>query len=384
MEFYGYVRNDASIGVRNHVLALSTVLCTGPIPERIADNVEGVVPIRHPWCFPTGETRIILQGVVRNPNVAGVVIMGLGCEGYDESDLLKDLESVDKPKIAFNIRDEGGTSKLLSKGIQAAREMVKDASTLKREAVDIKHLRVGIKCGGSGATSGLAANPAVGKVADMLVDLGATVIFSEPIEMLGAEDFLARRAVNREVEDKIREIIGSALVYYREKRPSIGSMIGERIISPGNVRAGLTTATEKALGAVLKGGTAPIQGVLKYGETPEKNGLYIMDGTGIMFGDVATLIGFIAADCQITIFTTDRGSVVGTPIAPVLKVCGNSDTFDKMEDNLDINAGEIIRGNKRIDETGEEIFKEIIEVASGKLTKSEIHKCWEFDYVRSL
>jgi altronate dehydratase large subunit len=384
MEFYGYVRNDGSIGVRNHVLALSTVLCTGPIPERIADNVEGVVPIRHPWCFPTGETRIVLQGVVRNPNVAGAVIMGLGCEGYDESDLLKDLKSVDKPKIAFNIRDEGGTSKLLSKGIQTTREMVKDASTLKRQAVDIKHLRVGIKCGGSGATSGLAANPAVGKMADMLVDLGATVIFSEPIEMLGAEDFLARRAVNEEVADKIREIIGSALVYYREKRPSIGSMIGERMISPGNVRAGLTTATEKALGAVLKGGTAPIQGVLKYGEAPEKNGLYIMDGTGIMFGDVATLIGFVAADCQITIFTTDRGSVVGTPIAPVLKVCGNSDTFDKMEDNLDINAGEIIRGNKRIDETGEEIFKEIIEVASGKLTKSEIHKCWEFDYIRSL
>jgi len=384
LKFYGYVRKDGSIGVRNHILAISTALCTGPVPERIASNVEGVVPIRHPWCFPTEETKSVLQGVIKNPNIAGAIIMGLGCEGYDENDLLRDLEAVDKPKIAFNIRDEGGTSKLLARGIQTAREMVQEASTLKREGLDIKNLKVGIKCGGSGATSGLAANPAVGKAADMLVAEGATVIFSEPIEMLGAEDFLERRAVNKEVADRIREITANALVYYREKRPSIGSMIGERMVSQGNVKAGLTTATEKALGAILKGGTAPIQGVLKYGEAPTKNGLYIMDGTGIMFGDVATLIGFIPAGCQITMFTTDRGPVVGIPIAPVLKVCGNSYTFEKMMDNLDLDAGEIIKGNKTIDEMGEEIFKEIIEVASGKLTKSEIHRCWEFDYVRSL
>lgn len=384
MKFYGYVRKDGSVGVRNHILALSTVLCTGPVPERIANLVQGVVPIRHPWCFPTEETRVVLQGMIKSPNTAGAIIMGLGCEGYDEKDLLRDVEEVDKPKIAFNIRDEGGISKLLARGMQSAQEMVKEASTLKREEVDIKELKVGIKCGGSGATSGIAANPAVGKAADMLVAEGATVMFSEPIEMLGAEDFLARRAVNKDVANKIREIISDALVYSRQKRPSIGSTIGERMISPGNIKAGLTTATEKALGAVLKGGTAPIEGVLKYGEAPTENGLYIMNGTGIKFGDVCTLIGFITAGCQITIFTTDRGPVVGTPIAPVLKVCGNPYTYEKMKDNLDINAGEIIKGNKMVDEMGGEIFEEIIQIASGKLTKSEIHKCWEFDYVRSL
>lgn len=384
MEFFGYVRKDGSIGVRNHVLALSTVLCTGPVPEKIADMVEGVVPIRHQWCFPTNETHVVLQGILKHPNVAGAIVMGLGCEGYDEKDLINDVKKVDKPKVAFNIREEGGISKLISRGIQTAREMVKNASKLKREKVDVKNLKVGIKCGGSGATSGLAANPAVGKAVDKLIAEGATVIFSEPIEMIGAENFLARRAINKEVADKIKEIIYNSLIYYRKKRPSFKSAIGERMISPGNIKAGLTTATEKALGAVLKGGSAPIQGVLKYGETPKKNGLYIMDATGIMFSDVATLIGFIAAGCQIIIFTTDRGSVVGTPIAPVIKVCGNPNTYEKMEDNMDINAGEIIKGNISIEEMGEQIFKEIIEVASGKLTKSEIHKCWEFDYIRSL
>jgi len=384
MEFYGYVRKDGSFGVRNHVLALSTVVCTGEIPERIAHMVEGVVPIRQQWCFSTDETSVILQGMVRNPNVAGAVIMGLGCEGYDEEDLINDIKNLDKPKVCFNIREVGGTSNAISKGIQASCEMVKEVSTLKREKIDIKNLKIGVKCGGSGATSGLVANPAVGKAVDKLVAEGATVIFSEPVEMVGAEEYLARRAVNEDVAKKIKEIILNGVLYFREKRPGIKSTIGERMLSPGNIRAGLTTATEKALGAVLKGGSAPIQGVLKYGEAPSGNGLFIMDAVGIEMSDVSILIGFLAAGCQMTVFTTDRGSPVGTPIAPVLKVCGNPDTYNKMEDNMDINAGEIFKGNISIEEMGEKIFNEIIEVTSGKLTKSEIHKFWEFEYIRSL
>jgi len=384
MEFCGYVRKDGSFGVRNHVLALSTVVCTGEVPERIAHMVEGVVPIRQQWCFPTDETSVVLQGMVRNPNIAGAVVMGLGCEGYDEEDLMNDIKNIDKPKVCFNIREAGGTSKAISKGIQAACEMVKETSTLKREKIDIKNLKIGVKCGGSGATSGLASNPAVGKAVDRLVAEGATVIFSEPVEMVGAEDILARRAVNEDVAKKIKEIILNSVLYFREKRPGIKGVIGERIISPGNIRAGLTTATEKALGAVLKGGSAPIQGVLKYGEAPSGNGLFIMDATGIEMSDVSMLIGFLTAGCQMTIFTTDRGTPVGTAIAPVIKVCGNNNTYNKMEDNMDINAGEIFKGNISIEEMGEKIFNEIIEVASGKLTKSEIHKCWEFEYIRSL
>jgi len=385
MEFYGYVRKDGSIGIRNHVLALSTVCCTGDVPERIAHLVEGVVPIRQQWCFPTDETSVVLQGMVRNPNVVGAVIMGLSCEGYDEEDLMNDIKNLDKPKVCFNVREVGGTSKAILMGMQAACEMVEEASTLKREKIDIKNLKIGVKCGGSGATSGLAANPAVGKAADKLIAEGATVIFSEPVEMVGAEDILARRAVNEDVAKKIKEVISDGVLYFREKRPGIKSTIGERIISPGNIRAGLTTATEKALGAVLKGGSAPIQDVLKYGETPSGNGLFIMDSNGIEMADASVLIGFLAAGCQMTVFTTDRGNAgVGTAIAPVLKVCGNNDTYNKMENNMDINAGEIFKGNISIDEMGEKIFNEIIEVASGKLTKSEIHKCWDFEYIRSL
>lgn len=384
MEFNGYVNKDGSFGIRNHVLALSTVICTGEVPERIANALEGVVPIRHQWCSPVKETSIVLTGMVRNPNVMGAVIMGLGCEGYDEKALMNDIKNIDKPKISFNVREVGGTSIAISKGIQAACEMVKEASGVKREKIDIKNLKIGVKCGGSGATSGLASNPAVGVAMDKLISEGATVIFSEPVEMVGAEDILGRRAINEDVAKKIKNIISEGVSYYRKEWGGSSGVLGERMISPGNIKAGLTTVTEKALGAILKGGSSQIQGVLRYGEAPKRNGLFIMDATGIEVADGSCLIGFLAAGCQMTVMTTDRGNPIGTPIAPVLKVCGNDDTYNKMKDNMDINAGEILRGTISLEEMGEKIFNEIIEVASGKLTKSEINKFWEFEYIMSM
>jgi altronate dehydratase large subunit len=259
----------------------------------------------------------------------------------------------------------GGSPKTIREGIRIVKKMLADASRLKKEKVGLDSLILGVECGGSDACSGLSANPALGVTSDLFVKEGGTVILSETTESVGAEHILARRAVNKEVRKKILEIVKRTEM----RALSLGLDIGKANPAPGNYEGGITTLEEKSLGCVMKGGTGKIMEVLEYAEAPTKRGLVLMDTPG---HDAESVTGLIAGGTQIIAFTTGRGNPMGTPITPVIKIATNSYMYSRMKDNMDLNAGEIITGKKSVEEMGEEIFKEVLKVASGKLTKNEI------------
>jgi len=256
--------------------------------------------------------------------------------------------------------------KATEKGVEILRGMAEEVAELVREPFPLSELMLAVECGGSDATSGLAANPAVGVAADMLVDEGGTVVFGETQEMTGTQHVLARRAVTPGVAEEIHAMIA------RQELRMRAAGIDSRFMSKGNVEGGLTTIEEKSLGAIRKGGTRAIQGVLGTGregfDYPDRPGLWLQDGTG---SDVPSVTGMVAAGAQVVVFTTGRGSTTGHAIAPVLKVTGNPGTFSRMGDNMDVNAGAILDGSATLRSVGEGIFRDIVEVASGKLTKAE-------------
>ena len=367
MEFYGYERPDGSVGVRNHLLVLTPMDCSYEPAKSIAAQVKGAVAVtQHHGCGYDDMLVNVLVGTGRNPNVAGVLLVGLGCESLTSEMLAEGIESTGKPVETLIIQEEGGTLKTMEKGVRILQKMAQEVSALKREAFPLSKLTMAIECGGSDATSGLAANPAVGVAADMLVDEGGTVIFGETQEMTGTQHVLARRAVNEEVADAIYGMIG------RQEARMKAMGIDSRFMSKGNVDGGLTTIEEKSLGAIHKGGTRPIQGVLRNDrdalDCPSRSGLWLQDGTG---WDVPSVTHMVAAGAQVVVFTTGRGSTTGHAIAPVLKVTGNPDTYARMEDNMDINAGVILDGSSSLRSVGERIYSELVKVASGKQSKAE-------------
>lgn len=384
--FLGYERKDDSVGIRNDVLILSTVLCTGPVPEKIAEQVDGTVPMRYGWCFPRKDTYEILRGVCINPNVSGVLIVGLNCEGVNYTKLADELVNMGKECEVLEVRKQKGTVSTIERGVKIAKDLVGRAKQIERTPCDIDRLIMGVKCGGSDATSGLSANPAIGEAVDELVDAGGTVIFSEPLEAVGTEHILSNRAINSEVAKQIQSIITGSLSCYKLKEDGsldLSGIIEERFMSPGNIDGGITTIEEKSLGAISKSGTRKIYGTLKFAERPRNKGLYFMDSIGHELTDVGVLFGFIAAGAQLLILTTGRGMATGTALAPLIKVCGNPETYGYMYDNMDINAGTIITGSNSIEKVGEEIYKEIISVVNGKLTKAEMlgYRDYEFSGV---
>jgi len=372
--FAGYHRSDASVGVRNQVVIMPTVYCANETARLIANRVDGVVTLSHPFgCDEPGpepryQGQVInnLVGIAENPNVAGVLVLGLGCEVLKARELTDRLAAAPKPVVSLVIQETGGTVKTVRKGAEIVREMVEETKGFERDEVELSHLTLALDCGGSDATSGIAANPAVGAAVDMLIDAGGTAIFTEPGEMIGTEHILTRRAVNPEVRDRINRMVSNEETRWKalDIEPSW--------MSPGNVEGGLTTIEEKSLGAIQKGGSTPICGVLENSmrvlERPRRPGLYLQDGSG---ADVHGVTHMVAAGAQVVIFTTGKGSTVGYATAPVIKVTGNPRTFDHMEDDMDVNAGAIITGQRSITQVGEEIFRMIIRVASGEETKSE-------------
>jgi len=276
-----------------------------------------------------------------------------------------------KPVKNLIIQEIGGSPKTIKEGIKIAREMVSHASRLKREKAKPDSLILGVECGGSDACSGLSANPALGVTSDLLVREGGTIILSETTESIGAEHLLARRAINKKVREKILKIVRRTEM----RALDLGLDIGKANPAPGNYEGGITTLEEKSLGCVMKGGTGKIMEVLEYAETPTKKGLVLMDTPG---HDAESVTGLIAGGTQMIAFTTGRGNPLGSPIAPVIKIATNSPLYSKMRDNMDINAGEIISGDKTVRKIGEKIFREVFRVANGKLTKSEIWGHREF------
>ena len=370
MRFEGYRRENGTVGVRNHVLVFPTVVCSESVARRISGGVPGTVGVSHPHgCGHLGADREhmvrTMAGFCSNPNVAGVLLVGLGCEELTVETLAAELESRGLRRVeALTIQEEGGTTPAIAKGCELASRLVRAAEADRREPFDVSELVVGVKCGGSDALSGLTANPAVGAASDLLVSEGATVIMTEVPEMIGAEHLLERRAADETVGTRIREVVAGM----EASILATGVDVRGTEPSPGNMEGGLTTLEEKSLGAIVKGGTSAVAQVVRYAERPSKRGLVIMDGPAL---DAVSVTGMLAAGAQMVVFTTGRGSPLGAAIAPVLKVASNSAVFSHMRDNMDLDAGEIVDPGVSVGEMGGRIYGELLMVAGGKSTRSE-------------
>ena len=366
--FSGYPREDGRVGVRNHVLVLSSVACANGVVNAIGRAVPETKVIVHPeGCgrgpIDIGITWRTLSGLGKNPNVAAVLVVGLGCEFITAPGLAQDIAATKKPVEYLVIQEEGGSKKTTKKGIEIAKKLVKHAKSQKVTECDLEQLTLGLECGGSDALSGVTANPLVGKLSEWLVEKGGTTMLSETTEMIGAEHVLARRAASKELGD---QIVGLVQKQRKQTEDLLGDL-AHMVISPGNIEGGLTNIAEKSLGCIIKAGTSPLQEIVEYAATASKKGFVFMDTPG---SDVFSLTGMAAGGAQIMIFTTGRGTPVGFPIVPVIKVSSNSDTYKKMEDDIDINAGRILEGQS-MDDLGRELVDFFIRVASGEYTKAE-------------
>jgi len=373
MSFMGYERPDGSVGVRNYILVMAVAQCLEPVAQKIAASVEGAVAItQHYTCLLAGNETILhtLVGVGQNPNVAAVLVVGMGCESMNAELVGKRIAESGKPVEWIVCQDLGGTRPTISRGKEILSRMVNYARGCSRKEFPDAKLIIGLKCGGSDTTMGLAANPAIGVAVDMIVDAGGSAFLIEPIEAVGAEQVLTRRAVNEEVARQIRQMVAN-----EEKRFRVSGCEIE-FMCQGNIDGGLTTIEEKSLGAIHKSGTRPIQGVLEFSQRRLQKvpgpGFYLQDGTH--YDNMAFSI-MAAAGAQIIVFSTGRGATLGHAIVPMIHVCSHPQTYQKMAEDMDINAGTIIEGKESITEVGKRIFAEIKEVASGKLTKAE-----EFGY----
>lgn len=371
MNFWGYQRPDGKVGIRNHVLILPASVCASDTTRIIASQVKGAVSFNNQnGCSQVPPdmklTMDILAGYAANPNIYGTVVVSLGCEGC-QMDLVTEAirQRTNKPLKTLIIQQEGGTIKTVEKGVRYAQEMVQEAALLQKKEFPVSELILGTNCGGSDPSSGLGSNPLVGALSDRLVEMGATSVLCETTEFLGAEHILARRAVNRQVHDKIYEIV----YRYEESLKMIGQEIRSGNPSPGNIAGGLTTLEEKSLGCIHKGGKSPINAVYEYAEPMRTgHGLVIMDTPS---NDAASVAGLIAGGCQLVVFTTGLGTPTGNAVAPVMKITANKNTYKTMKDNLDFDASHVIYGPETLEEITEDFLKEVINVCNGKLVKAE-------------
>lgn len=372
MQIWGYKRAEGRAGIRNHVLILPTCACASETCRIVSSQVKGTQNI----IFNTGCSDVaantemsqrILTGFAANPNVYGVVIIGLGCETVGHAVLCEKIKGMtSKPVVSFGIQEEGGTVRTAEKAVRAARKMVMEASLQQRELIDISNLLLGIECGGSDATSGIASNPAVGELSDLLVDLGASTIMSESIEWIGGEHVLAKRAATPAIHNAIIRICEQ----YEAHLKLAGQDCRAAQPTPGNKAGGLSTIDEKSLGCIRKGGTRPIVEVLDQAVRPSKTGAIVMDTAGY---DISSVTSMVAAGCNAVIFTTGRGTPTGNAIVPVYKVTANENTYQRMEDNMDYDLSSIVRGEKTFKQCGKNLLAEMAEICNGKMTKAEIY-----------
>ena len=370
MKFLGFKRKDGSVGVRNHVLILPSCACASETCRVVVSQVLGTKNvIINVGCSDvtanTEMTQRVLTGFALNANVFGVVVIGLGCETVGHRELAEKIRMLsDKPVVSFGIQEEGGTIKTAALAVEAARKMVEEASKLQKVECDASDLFVAIECGGSDATSGIASNPAVGSMADKIYDLGGITMMSETVEFIGAEHVLAKRGETPEIHDQIIRICEE----YEKHLALAGQDCRSGQPTPGNKVGGLSTIEEKSLGCIHKGGTRPVSEVLQEAARPTKKGALIMDTPGY---DISSVTSMVAGGATIVVFTTGRGTPTGHALAPVIKVTGNPLTAERMKDNMDIDVSGILEGEETINQAGERILKEVLEVAGGKVTKAE-------------
>jgi altronate hydrolase len=378
--FYGYRRQDGRVGTRNYIAVVATSNCSSHVCEGIAEqfkgfsteNIDGVVALPHQeGCGhhdgpDLQQLERTLKGMILNSNVAGVVVVGLGCEMNSitrYSGTGPDLRAI-KPLTGLEIQTVGGTRKTIASGAKAVREIMEIVGTFERTEQSVEHILVGLNCGGSDAFSGISANPALGYASDLLIGAGGAVILAETPEIFGAEQVLTRRAVDVETGKRLVHIIKR----FQEYAGRFGATMDSNP-APGNKRGGISNIVEKSLGAVMKGGTTMLSDVVNYADQVTRKGLIVMDTPGY---DPVSITGIAAGGCNVICFTTGRGSAIGFPTVPVLKIATNSRIFHVMNDNMDVNAGEVVDGKSTIQQKGSEIYRHIVRVASGERTKSEL------------
>jgi altronate hydrolase len=390
--FDGIVRADGRVATRNYIGLLSTVNCSATVVRGIADhfrgealaafpNVDGVVALTHgSGCGMDthGDGMLLLRrtlgGYARHANFAGVLVVGLGCEANQISSLFGAQNLKEGPLLrTFSIQDTGGTAKTIAHGIEIVREMLPHANVVTRERVPASHITVGLQCGGSDGYSGITANPALGAAVDLLVRHGGTAILSETPEIYGAEHLLTRRALSREVGEKLIARIKWWEDYTARER---GEMNNNP--SPGNKAGGLTTILEKSLGAVAKGGTTNLVDVYEYAEPVTAKGFVYMDTPGY---DPVSATGQVAGGANMIVFTTGRGSAYGCAPSPSLKLSTNTALWVKQQEDIDLNCGEIADGTASVDEIAEKLFRLMLDTASGQKSKSERHGYGQSEFV---
>jgi len=369
MGFLGYRREDGGVGVRNHVVVMSSVSCANAVVEQIGHALPEVKIVTHtegcgrgPADFPVALRTLV--GVAQHPNAAAVLVVGLGCESIKAPLVAERAENGGRPIEVIGIQECGGTPKTIARGIEIAEDLLAGASEREREEFGFEHLTLAMECGGSDSMSGLTANPCVGVVADWLVEQGGRVILSEITEFLGTEAIVAERCATPELREKFLTLLRN---HGERVKRELGPM-ANLVISPGNQEGGLSSIAEKSLGCIEKGGTSPIRDVVDYAECSEQKGLVIMNTPG---SDIFSITGKIASGAQLALFTTGRGSPAGSPIAPVVKIASNSRIFEAMPDDMDFDAGQVM-GGRTISDVGGELVDLVVQVANGRASKPEL------------
>jgi altronate dehydratase large subunit len=369
--FHGFRRRDGRIGTRNHLLVVPTVICASVVAERVAAAVPPVgVALPHlAGCGQLGPdmrvTHDTLAAYCAHPNVGAVIVVALGCEQVVAQTLADVATRHHKPVEIVAIQTEGGTVKATAKASRIAEAFAGMLAADEREWCDISELVLSLKCGGSDYTSGLASNPALGRVTDRLVELGGSAVLGEIAEIMGAEHVLASRAHDPATATRLLQVITRVETEAR----ALGLDIRGTQPSPGNIRGGLTTIEEKSLGATHKGGErAPLADVIGYAAPIRRAGLTVMDTPGL---DVESVTGMVGGGAQVVVFTTGLGTPTGNPIAPVIKITGNSRTARQMADNIDLDVSGVINDTETLDDAGARLLDEVLDVASGRQTAAE-------------
>ena len=369
----GYLRSDGRKGIRNVVVVAYLVECAHHVARQIAAPFpdDAVHVLGFPGCYPNDYAQRMMERLTTHPNVAAVLLVSLGCESFNRFGLASAIKQSGRPVSTIIIQRAGGTRQSIDQGRAWIQGALEDIARIPRVPMDSSELVIGTICGGSDGTSGITANPAMGRAFDLLVEQGAACIFEETGELIGCEGIMADRAATPELGPILRQSVEKAAQYY--------ATLGYGSFAAGNADGGLTTIEEKSMGAYAKSGSSLISGLIKPGDVPPHGGLYLLDVVPdgeVRFGfpninDTVEIVELIACGCHVILFSTGRGSVVGSVISPVIKVCANPETFRRMADDMDIDAGRILEGHADLDDVGREIEGLVKAVASGSPTRSE-------------
>jgi altronate hydrolase len=367
----GWLRADGRKGIRNVIAVAYLVECAHHVARKVAEGTPDAHVIGFPGCFPNPYAQRMMERLCTHPNVGAVVLVSLGCESFDRVALERAVRESGRPVMTITIQNNGGTAASIAAGRAFVAEQAAALAAAPTVAMEVCELVVGTVCGGSDGTSGITGNPAAGIAFDKLVAAGAACIFEETGELIGCEGIMAARAATPELAAELRRSVEKAARYY--------ATLGYGSFAAGNADGGLTTIEEKSLGAYMKSGQSRISGLIKPGDFPPRGGLYLMDVVPdgeVRFGfpnisDNAEIVEMMASGAHCTLFVTGRGSVVGSALAPVIKIAANPHMYRRLSGDMDVNAGRVLDGEATLEEVGQEIFDRVVGLASGEVSASE-------------